>query len=702
MIRTQQFWWARWVPGVLLLLACGFVAIRIGPSLLVPVVLSFAIAVVLEPLVARFQRRNFSRTGAVLLSLATAQISILLLLLFLVPGVWTQLGESFEKLPFALVALMQRGTLLMDWMQEHLSPALFSRLGKELELFGTDPTALRSHIGGWLSRGAFGLVDAGSAVLGLIAIPFFVYYLLLDMVRLRELAEAHIPPRHRAAGSQLLDEIGEVVVGYIRGRCLLAVAMAAFYGVGLLVLQVPLWAALSLIAGILGIVPYLGALSGFFLALGFAALDGATPLRLAGVAVLFGGAQIVEDYVLTPRLIGRKLELHPMVVLLALIVGGDLLGLLGLLLAIPALAVMRVLVRFLDRLYQQTEFFSREPDSGALAAVVESSSAEVVPAPAPLPPTEHEPPCAVPSLAEEFHRLRLADVLAIANKAISEWTADNGPRLAASVAFYTLLSLAPLVVVIVAVAGLAYGPTAAHGQLAWQIQDLVGPEGARAIQAVVQGAYKPGTGAIAVCLGIATLMLGASSVVVELRDALNTIWRVRSDDEGISLASMIRLVRERFYSFALVLGVGFLLLGSLVLNTWIAMLGEYFDPSLSVPEYVLQITAFLVSFLVTTILFAAIYRVLPDVQIKWNDVAVGASVTSLLFTAGKQIIGLYLGKAGLGSAYGAAGSLVVVLVWVYYSAQLFFLGAEFTKVYAKTRGSHAGGVLPPPPTDPRL
>jgi membrane protein len=247
--------------------------------------------------------------------------------------------------------------------------------------------------------------------------------------------------------------------------------------------------------------------------------------------------------------------------------------------------------------------------------------------------------------------------------------------------------------VVVAIAGIAYGKQAAQGQLFWQIQGLVGSDGARAIQGLLEGAYKPGTGILATVLGVLTLAVGASSVVVELRAALNTIWRVPTSSEDTGLSSIFRLVKERFYSFALILGVGFLLLVSLVLNALLAAIGKFFGGLLPAPEGVLQAATTLISFLVITGLFAAIYKLVPDVQLQWSDVMVGASVTALLFTAGKHLIGLYLGKASFGSTYGAAGSLVVVVVWVYYSSQLFFFGAEFTKVWTSKYGSHLRAKL---------
>src|ERR1019366_5300116 len=272
---------------------------------------------------------------------------------------------------------------------------------------------------------------------------------------------------------------------------------------------------------------------------------------------------------------------------------------------------------------------------------------------------------------QQFLSLRRAEIGALLKETGNAWIDDNAPRLGASLAFYTLLSLAPILIVVVAVAALAFGQKAAQGQLIWEIQDLVGTEGARAIQDLIQSAYKPTTGTAATVFGLLMVVFGASAVVVDLRDALNTIWHVPAAVTSSTLHSFLRLVKERFYLFGLILGVGFLLLVSLTLNAAIAALGSLFRSMLPTPEAVLQVAVFVISFLVITFLFAAIYKFLPDVQLKWSDVTVGACFTALLFTIGKQLIGLYLGKASFGSTYGAAGSLVIVLVWVYYSAQLF-------------------------------
>jgi len=274
---------------------------------------------------------------------------------------------------------------------------------------------------------------------------------------------------------------------------------------------------------------------------------------------------------------------------------------------------------------------------------------------------------------------RIADSGTLLIDALMAWYRHNAPRLGASLAFYTILSLAPLLIVVIAVSGMISGRAAAEGQIVWQIQGLTGKEGAEVIQQVIAGARKPVSGILATALGLLTLFLGATAVVGELRDALNTIWEVpireRSWPRSIAL-----LVKERVLSFVIVLGVGFLLLVSLIVNAWLAAAGAFFKDTLPLPEPLLQFLTFVVSFVVIAGLFALIYKVMPDVELQWRNVMAGAILTSLLFSLGKLLIGLYLGKTSLGSSYGAAGSLAVLLVWIYFSAQIFLFGAEFTHV----------------------
>ena len=263
-------------------------------------------------------------------------------------------------------------------------------------------------------------------------------------------------------------------------------------------------------------------------------------------------------------------------------------------------------------------------------------------------------------------------------QASGEWFNDNVPRLGAAVAFYTLLSLAPVIVIAVAVAAAAYGRDAAQGRLAAEIQGMAGPDVGRAIQALLQGANQPQSGVIATVFGLVTLILGASSVFVELHDAMNTIWGVPLFLARSKAGAILLMIRDRFYSFVTVMGMGLLLLIALVWNAWIVTM------KIAVPKA----ATFLFLYLLVAVLFATLYKILPDVPLKWSDVALGAMLTSLLFMLGKHVIGLYFANAQLGSTYGAAGSPVVILLWMYYSAQLFFWGAEFSKMYTKTLGSH--------------
>ncbi len=270
-------------------------------------------------------------------------------------------------------------------------------------------------------------------------------------------------------------------------------------------------------------------------------------------------------------------------------------------------------------------------------------------------------------------------LLPLFRRASAEWVKDNAPRLAAAVAFYVLLSLAPVVVIAIAVAGMVYGPEAARGLLASEIQGMAGPYVARTIQEIARSAYQPRTGAIATVLGLATLSFSASSIFVELHDAMNTIWDVPSPVNRSHSATIVHLIVDRFYSFAVVLGIGLLLLISLVWNAWTVAM------RINVP----RAATLLVLYLLIAALFAALYRVLPDVPVTWSDVASGALLTSLLFLIGTQLMGLYFAHAAFGSTYSSIGAPIVVLLWIYYSAQLFFWGAEFSKVYQETLGSQS-------------
>ena len=272
---------------------------------------------------------------------------------------------------------------------------------------------------------------------------------------------------------------------------------------------------------------------------------------------------------------------------------------------------------------------------------------------------------------------------ALLKETFTQWGDDRVPRLGAALAYYTVFSIVPLLVIIIAMVGLVFGQEAAQSYILEQIKGLVGEQSAEAIKEMIERANKPSQGMLATVIAIATLLLGASGLFGQLQDALNTIWGVEAK-QGRGIWGIIK---DRFLSFMAVLGTGFLLLVSLVLSAVLSAMGKLFEAWLPGPEIILQILNFAVSFAVITGLFAMMFKILPDANIAWRDVGVGAAMTALLFTIGKFLIGLYLGKSDVGSAYGAAGSLVILLVWVYYSTQILLFGAEFTQVYATRYGS---------------
>jgi membrane protein len=265
----------------------------------------------------------------------------------------------------------------------------------------------------------------------------------------------------------------------------------------------------------------------------------------------------------------------------------------------------------------------------------------------------------------------------------TKWSADKAPRLGAALSYYTVFSLVPLLVMTIAIAGLVFGKEAAQQSIMTQMESLVGPQSAAAVKQMLDIAQKPSSGLLASLITLGTLLLGASGVFAQLQDALNTVWGV----EPKAGRGVWGAIKDRFFSLVAVLGTGFLLLVSLVLSAALAAFGKLFTGWLPGHESLLHVMDFVVSFGVITLLFAMMFKLLPDAKIAWRDVWIGAGLTSLLFTIGKFAIGLYLGKAEIGSAYGAAGSLVILLVWVYYSSQILLFGAEFTAVYANRYGS---------------
>lgn len=284
----------------------------------------------------------------------------------------------------------------------------------------------------------------------------------------------------------------------------------------------------------------------------------------------------------------------------------------------------------------------------------------------------------------------IKNLIYLIRETFSEWSEDKASRLAAALSYYTMFSLAPLLVITIALLGIFLGEEAASGQIYRQIDNLIGPESAVAVQEMIERVGRQeDAGIIATVIGVAVLLFGAAGVFGQLYDSMNTIWEVYPITTRKGLGAVLEMAQRKLVSFTMVLGVGFLLLVSLIISAGLTALAEYSSGLLPLPPLVLQALNVVVSIGLITVLFAMLYKFVPEVKIGWKDALIGGLVTAILFTAGKQLIGLYLGRSTTASVFGAAGSIIVIMLWVYYSAQILFLGAEFTQVYAREFG---GGV----------
>lgn len=291
------------------------------------------------------------------------------------------------------------------------------------------------------------------------------------------------------------------------------------------------------------------------------------------------------------------------------------------------------------------------------------------------------------SLSTPFFTMRIKHLFDLCKKAVLAWMDDFAPSMGAAISYYTVFSLAPLLVIVIAVAGAVFGRDAVQGEIVGQLQGLIGRDGALAVQGLIKSASEPAKGLLAGAISIGVLLVGATTVFAELQSALDRIWHV---PEKAKPSGLWAVLRARVLSFGLIMGVAFLLMVSLSVSAGISAMGTWASGLLPGWELLLQGINMALSLAITTVLFAMIFRFMPSVPIAWSDVWVGAAVTSVLFELGKFLIGLYLGKSGVNESFAAAGSLVVLLAWVYYAAQIFLLGAEFTKVYADDRGSRVG------------
>ncbi len=270
------------------------------------------------------------------------------------------------------------------------------------------------------------------------------------------------------------------------------------------------------------------------------------------------------------------------------------------------------------------------------------------------------------------------------------WINDYAASMGAALAFYTLFSIAPLLLIVLSITGFVFGVEAARGEVAGQLENLLGEQGALAVQSLLQNVNKPKEGLLASIIGLVLLLIGATTVFAELQTSLDRIWHA---PERAKVNGFYALIRERILSFGLILGIGFILMVSLLFSAALSAMNHWWSPRFMQWETMLNFINIGFSFLMTTAMFALIYKLMPSVKIRWSEVWVGAVITAILFTLGKYLIGLYIGRSAITSGFGVAGSLVALLVWVYYSAQIFLLGAEFTWAYSNIYGSRKASTL---------
>ena len=292
----------------------------------------------------------------------------------------------------------------------------------------------------------------------------------------------------------------------------------------------------------------------------------------------------------------------------------------------------------------------------------------------------HETPAPAPAK----RRPPLSPVWDLLSETYKKWRKDNAQTLGAALAFYTTFSLAPLLIIVIAIFGVILGKETVQVEILRRAQELIGAQGAAAVKMMIKAAYRPGSGLPATIIGILVILIGSTSALVMLKRALNLMWGARPNPK----APIWNLVKERLLSFVMILVIGLLLVLSLLLSIVLSFLTGFVQNLVPVPVFFIQMADLVLSFLLITLLFAVVYKVLPDVKIAWSDVWVGSAITAILFTLGKFLFGLFLARSSISSAYGAASSLAIILMWVYYSAQVFFIGAELTQVYANRYGSH--------------
>jgi predicted PurR-regulated permease PerM len=350
----SPFWWLRWVPTVIVIILVLDLVYVVGRVAIIPVLASFALAYILNPLVYQIEKRGLSRPLAAFMSLLIVTLAMVGFLMFVIPDLWNQSIAAGEKV---LAHFTPENARKQRAAVRRISPLLDRMAGDRVEQFIRDPASVVGSPSTWFAGGLSDFLSTAAASSDLLLIPFFVYYILVDFGAWRDSFEDLIPPRFRVPFSRLFDEVGRILESYVRGQLLIAMIMGALYAAGFVALRVPAWAGIAALSGFLNTIPYVGTLIGLILATGFTLADGGGLWRVAGVVGVFIAVQSVEGYYLTPKILGERLSLHPMAVFLGLLIGGKLFGFLGIILAIPTIAVAKVFFKFLRELYKGSYFY---------------------------------------------------------------------------------------------------------------------------------------------------------------------------------------------------------------------------------------------------------------------------------------------------------------------------------------------------------
>jgi predicted PurR-regulated permease PerM len=371
----SPFWWFRWVPVVIFTVIIVYLLYVVGSVVLIPVLASFALAYLLNPLVHQGEKRGLSRPVAVLVAMLVVALVAVGFLTFVIPDFWEQGAIAGQKI---LGYFTPQNAVRQRALLRRYSPFLDHIAGDRIEQFFRDPTAVLGSPASWLAGGLSGFLSTAVASLDLLLVPFFVFYILVDFTAWRSSVEDLIPPRFRNTFQRLFDEVGRILESYVHGQLLIAMGMGVLYAMGFAALRVPAWAGIAALAGLLNAIPYVGTTLGIVLATGFTLANGGGLWRIIGVIAVFVIVQSIEGYVLTPRILGTRLSLHPMAVFLGLLIGGKLFGLLGVILAIPTIAVAKVFLKFFRELYKGSRFYhvGEISPAGAPSEVLEERLAQ--------------------------------------------------------------------------------------------------------------------------------------------------------------------------------------------------------------------------------------------------------------------------------------------------------------------------------------